>query len=175
MSLILKDDLIKACADSYRSASGTAEGIKAGDLAELICQLKTGAELIDSGEVTTATAITSFARSPRVTFSKMPDLFLFYPLEENTDNTAAATIGAVFVTLDQLRQYFTLSNMNYIGSIIREAGSDIYSANLAVTTVAVSVSSDGTITARIPVSSAYPLNPNTYYWSSYKLWNGEEE
>ena len=41
MSVMLKDDLIKACADAYRTASGTTESVKAGELAGLISALAT--------------------------------------------------------------------------------------------------------------------------------------
>ncbi len=44
MSMLLKDGLIKACADAYRAASGTTDGVKAGELAGLIAALTTGGE-----------------------------------------------------------------------------------------------------------------------------------
>lgn len=47
MSLILKDDLIKACADAYRTASGTTERVKAGELAGLVKKLTAGSGASD--------------------------------------------------------------------------------------------------------------------------------
>ena len=42
MSVMLKDDLIKACVNAYRTASGTTDGVKAGELAEKIAALTAG-------------------------------------------------------------------------------------------------------------------------------------
>ncbi len=184
MSMLNKDDVIKACADGYRAASGTADLVPVGQLGELIGGLKagdgsgeSGAVLLESGEITVVNSITNAASVTRIQLAETPDLFVWYPKEDLSDTEIGATLGGVYLKADMARNIIpstsAVTNLNVL--LIRQAGYTTYNAayNIANNNVYMI---DNVPTARFtPRSSGYPIQPDTYYWESYKLWNGGEK
>ena len=179
MSVLNKDDVIKACADAYRTASGTTDSVPVGQLGELISALTagggsgtSGAALLESGEITTIEETSS--ASTLVVLSQIPDLFMLYAIEDSADKTRGATVGCLYINADKLKHIVpsttNVTNVNL--SLIRVANTGVYNGAYNIINSFVEMLQDGTIQARFhPRSSGYPIHPNTYRWESYKFWS----
>ena len=177
MSLLNKDDVIKACADAYRTASGRSDGIKAGELAEKIAALSGGAKLLESGEITVTRKATTEARAVKVQLSQIPDLFVMYLESEDEtilNELSGATVGCVCINIKQLSHFdliyeeATATNV----SMVIERAEGVTHHNLYLTDMQAKITNEALV--RFYGDDDLPVNPNTYYWEAYKLWDEVE-
>lgn len=173
MSVILKDSLISACADAARTALGTSDGIRAGELAKRIASLSGGARLLERGEITTTRKATSEARAVKVQLSQIPDLFIMYLTSEDEtvlNELSGATVGCVCLNVKQFGHFeleYLETETTNVNLVIERAEGET-SHNIYVTEQA---KITDTALVRFYGDDDLPVNVNTYYWEAYKLWD----
>ena len=160
-----------AIADAIREKTGGTEEMTLDAMAEAIAAIETGGggggiTLLESGSFTLATTSGRY----NVELTNIPDLFICYAEVPETDTSSAALDGAICLNCPQIVNmipYKTdyVTNANFLINWYT-AGTHQYLEGYAY----VNKSGTGATANVVARSGSYLLQPKTYKWEAYRLW-----